>query len=372
MKGESFWNAVYVEADWFLLHPHWAFQSIIGYQAKNWVKVEEDGNQMAQQDHPSSGDILSDQNAFYFLTDPEQFKYFCRPHDDQSAWQLLQVPMSTKAFLDQPLLTPEFLTSSAGFRFVRGQSNTIKSDHGESQLVIVAENRRWNGQLTYSLFYRGHSGQSFPADTSADNYVILCNRNSQNEIKFVIRFPIAGVYRLMVVDKLKSMWLCDLKFLCGEPRVNCNPLPLNPRIGWGPGETAKRKGITNVSHTEGIISSNKEDKLEISFETKSDTKIKASLKHVKKSNQELQKYIHKKENHSTVTIRVDLPDNDEYAVVIDAKLASEMFENALNYLVTAPNKNNYHQSPPYVVCIRTGDQQKTKTKTTHTKIYKNK
>ncbi|XP_041360367.1 hillarin-like [Gigantopelta aegis] len=345
LKGESFWNAAYVEGGWHLLHPHWACQSIAGYQAKQWIRFEEDGQHVDQQAQPSLGKLISYQDAFYFLTDPDNFKYFCRPHEDQTAWQLLPVPVSLETFMNFPLVTSIFLTSSARFTFRRGQINTIKADCGESEVVIIAENSKWEGQLAYTLYYRADSENQFSSETSPEQYVILCNKNHKNEIKFLIRFPTAGIYRLTVIDKMKAKWLCDFKLVCDEPLHHCNPLPLNPDIGWGPGEASKRNGISNLSHTDGIIKAKKDEKLEISFDTKENTKIQARLKHVKKSDEELDKFISKKQNQSAVSIKLNLPDNDEYALTIDTRLPMGMFQNALNYLIRSTNKN--HQQRPY-------------------------
>ncbi|XP_041360368.1 hillarin-like [Gigantopelta aegis] len=341
LKGETFWNAVYVEGGWHLCHPHWACQSIAGYQAKQWIKVEEDGRQVDQQAQPSLGKLISYQDSFYFLTEPNHFKYFCRPHEDQTAWQLLPEPASLEKFINFPLITSAFLTSSARFMFRCGQINTIKADCGESEVVIIAENSKWEGQLAYMLYYRADSENQFSSEASSEQHVVLCNLNSENEIKFLIRFPTAGIYRLTVIDKMKSKWLCDFKLVCDEPLPHCNPLPLNPDIGWGPGEASKRNGISNLSHTDGIIKANKDEKLEVAFNTKENTDIEARLKHFKKSDEELEKFVNKIQNQSAVSIKLNLPDNDEYALTIDTRLPTGMFENVLNYLIRSTNKKHH-------------------------------
>ncbi|XP_041360384.1 hillarin-like [Gigantopelta aegis] len=151
VDGESQWNAVFVSGSWRLLHPQWAFQSIVGLQKPGWIKFEDDGEKTREEVAGSEGQIVSTRETFYFLADPEDFIHFCRPPDDQKGWQLIKPSLSKDRYIKLPFIRPQYAKSNAKFSFRRGQINTIEAKKGECELAIQVNNSKWRGQLSYSL-----------------------------------------------------------------------------------------------------------------------------------------------------------------------------------------------------------------------------
>ncbi|XP_067667800.1 hillarin-like [Haliotis asinina] len=334
--GYSTWNAVYVAEGWRFVHCNWAFISVIGSNVAGWLKVEEDGKRVTEDAETSDGERKHEAefNDSYFLVDPDVFIYFCRPKQD--AWQLLRSPISIKRFIALPFVRPAFTETGLSFR--SGQEGTIRSNMGECDVIIRAQKRTC--QFNYTLYYKKDSGKEFPDAQGSDRYVAMINRNQDGEVKFRVRFPIEGTYKLsLFVKKSKVfLWMCDFKLVCEQRKAGCDPLPETPAIGWGPGITARSEGLYNISHDDGIIESKDGKNIEVSFNVKGKQKIKPRLKHARLPDKKMKQFISTSFHNGTVNIRLR-PDDGEYALVIDNEKEHAGQKNVLNYIIEAGEPN---------------------------------
>ncbi|XP_071100650.1 hillarin-like [Haliotis cracherodii] len=328
--GYSTWNAVYVAEGWRFVHCNWAFISVVGGNVAGWIKVEEDGKRVTEDVQASDGERkhVADFSDSYFLVDPDVFIYFCRP--EQDPWQLLRSPISLKRFMALPFLRPAF--TETGFSFRSGQEGTIRSHMGECDVILRAQ--KWKGQFKYTLFYKKDPGKEFPDAQGSDRYVAMINRNLDGEVKFRVRFPIEGTYKLSLFRKKDKVfaWICDFQLICEQRKAGCEPLPETPAIGWGPGITARSEGIYNISHNDGIIESKDGKNIEVSFNVKGKQKIKTRLKHVRLPDNKMKQFISTSFHNGTVNIRLR-PDDGEYALVIDNDKEGAGQKNVLNYII---------------------------------------
>ncbi len=323
---------MYVAGSWRFVHCNWAFISIVGRNTGNWVQVEKQGQQVRNPVKASEGKTIHTVKEDWFLTEPATFIHFCYPKIEK--WQLLKAPVSRKRFMALPFIRPAF--SDMQLSFKPGQEGTIKSNTGEAEVVIKAPT--WNGQLTYELFYKSDGKKEFPDISGADRYVAMMNKNSKEEIRFRVRFPIEGEYKLSLHRKKDFAWICDFKLVCEEKQSYCHPLPETPAIGWGPGVTARKEGIYNTSHNEGIIEARDGRNLEVSFNIKGQQKIRPRLKHATLPDNKMKDFISMSIINKKVTIKLT-PDDGEYALLIDSYKAATGQKNVLNYIIEAGKPN---------------------------------
>ncbi|XP_046544540.1 hillarin-like [Haliotis rubra] len=328
----SHWNAVYIEGSWRFVHCFWAFTALFGSNTGGWLKVEHKGKQVRENIQQSKGEAWTmAPDDDYFFIEPEQLNMLCRSENEQ--WQLLQKSFTIKTFLECPYIEPEF--SQCGFTFKGRQSGVLETRLGQCKVTILS---KLNHGLTYELFYKTDQERQFPEATSADRYVILENKNDEDEINFTLNLPKTGQYRLRLMKDVISSRLCDFKIVCNETLANYRPPP-RPDINWGPGPAAKTAGITSISHRNGIIPVKRDENMTVHFNVKKGQKIEASLTSETFPLVETKQYVSTTiiNQHVQITVR---PEIGTYALHIHTagRKTSER-KNILNYVIESGPTN---------------------------------
>ncbi|KAK7496946.1 hypothetical protein BaRGS_00011926 [Batillaria attramentaria] len=119
---KSMWNAVYVDGQWRLVHPRWAFTGVAGFNTGGWTKVEQSGQAVRQKEQASSGTHVYSFDEEWFFPDPDRFIYTCRA--DNADWQLMKSPWSMYKFVNVPHFEWEYFTS--GLKLVSEHAAILK------------------------------------------------------------------------------------------------------------------------------------------------------------------------------------------------------------------------------------------------------
>ncbi|XP_067665152.1 uncharacterized protein [Haliotis asinina] len=328
----SDWNAVYIKGAWRFVHCFWAFTSLVGRNTGGWLKVEHKGEQVRENIQESEGENRNMKpDDDYFFIEPEQLNMLCR--SEQKHWHLLKKPFSKDKFLDCPYIRPDF--PKYGFTFKGIQSGVLQTKSGQCKVAILS---KLNYGLTYELFYKTDQGRQFPEATSADRYVIMENKNDEDEINFTINLPVTGVYRLRLMEDATSLCLWDFKIVCKETLANYKPPP-RPDINWGPGPAAKAAGITGISHKTGIIPVKRDENMTVHFNVQKGQKIEASLTSETFPLVETRQYVSTTviSQHVQVTVR---PEIGTYALQIyTVGRKTRERKNVLNYVIESGPTN---------------------------------
>ncbi|KAJ8304356.1 hypothetical protein KUTeg_017939 [Tegillarca granosa] len=254
----NIWNAVYVDGDWRLVVPLWACQGIIGHSSGKYTLVE--------------------------------------THDPK--WQLIKNPYTMGKFCNIPHLKPNY------FRYnVEIKSEFTCRYHaidGKCHLSFYAKNEKWEGAFEYKLYYNHvESKGSISDDLQLDKYVIM-ERSGNQSWKFIIRFPVAGVYKMEIYggpDPKTLSSICNFKLFCDTAMENVRQLPCDPGlIGFGPTTKLESVGLTSPSQTGGIILIHRHQEINFNFIMKRKVSIRTELVNNEMNSQILQQYIQPQNN----------------------------------------------------------------------------
>lgn len=329
------WNAVYVDGDWRLVVPLWACQVIVGHSTGRYTLVEAQGQAVRQKESAAQGIVVKHINEYYFLTNPDELVFDLLASDPQ--WQLLKEPFSLEKFCSVPYVYEKYFTHKL----------EIKSDFtcryyavdGKCHIAIQAKIAKWNGILKYRLYFNNDESQnSIPDDLQLDKYVIM-ERSSNQLWTFIIRFPVAGVYKMEIIGGPEGdiSSICDFKLFCDTAMENVRPLPCNPGvIGFGPTPKLESVGLTSPSQSGGIIVINKNQQVNLSFGMKQEVSIRTELVHNEITSEKLQENIDQKVVNNKLQVNVKVPEPGEYALrmyVKDKETNTE--ENVCNYLLSS-------------------------------------
>lgn len=84
------WNGIYIDGNWQLIDCHWATRFL-----------------QSEQNIPEN--LVYEYDDFYFVAEPEQLSYTHYPED--SAWLLLETPLTKEKFEQYPLVKSYFFTT---------------------------------------------------------------------------------------------------------------------------------------------------------------------------------------------------------------------------------------------------------------------
>lgn len=339
------WNAVYVDGEWRLIHPLWAFRSLSGHSSGNWTLVEAGGVKVNQKQEASEGQLNFQVNDYWFLTDPEEFFIHCFP--DEKEWQLLDKERDLQDFLDVPFCRQAF--HELEFKLDPGMKCKLVAENGEIDIPLqLPEKLKGKIKVTYDLFHKDEdSTETTHGNVQLDRYVFM--NQKRDEIAFGIRFPAAGVFKISIygndisTDTNALRWLCDFRIDCSEPKEDCQPLPDCPDIGWGPGVEAEALGIQAITHDNGLIKLKRREVVIIKFRLSRPAEFQAELLHNSMRKSRLQKYISTTVTDTEGTIKVDkLPEEGgEFGLKIRCKpdpSSDGLFYNVINYLIQSPKE----------------------------------
>lgn len=114
----------------------------------------------------NEGVLTSDNDEFYFLTDPEDMNYLCHPYDDEK--QLLAKPWTREMFFTSPDFKQSYFSS--GWKLHSPSSYVLKPDGGYTRIEFISPRKQ--SQLKYKLFYdEKRSGKTFPQELQTDQYI---------------------------------------------------------------------------------------------------------------------------------------------------------------------------------------------------------
>ncbi|XP_060082726.1 hillarin-like [Ylistrum balloti] len=338
------WNAVYVAKGWRLVFPLWAMSALVGKSTGAWTLVETKGQGVRQKEEQSEGVNIATVNDYYFLTNPDEFIYRCFPDDEN--WQLIQMPMSKRKYIDCPYFRPTFFTRK--LQVINKTKGIVQTREGKCSITLRPLNDADPVSLSYELFFNHkESDEEIPADIQLDKYVAIMN--DKEKTMFDMRFPVKGIYKLTVLDSDQE-WICFFKIVCNKARLRCEPFPINTEIGFGPTKETIEAGLEPETHTKGVVGIRGRQSIEMRFTLTKRVEVKTSLVHNNIPSEELEEHIIQKQTNSALTLHVSVPKNGEYALQVNAKDkgTNEPSRNICNYLLSSegPNKKQREYENP--------------------------
>ncbi|XP_069137425.1 lim and transglutaminase domain protein ltd-1-like isoform X2 [Argopecten irradians] len=332
------WNGVFVGGEWRIVFPLWAFAAVSGHSTGKFTLVETKGAAARDKEKKSSGVDIVQFNEYYFLPDPEDFVNVAMASDPK--WQFIEKPFTLDKFCSVPLLRQTYF-SSRDVEITFGYNSRLHSENGQVAIGFKALDDKWDGFLTYELFFNDEESKSvLPSEMQLDRYVV--NERNFEQWKFMVRCPVIGVYKLKIYSQWHSgysVWLCSFKLFCNElTDGGTRALPLNVGpIGWGPSNEMVKAGLTSPSQRKGFVVATAKKEVNFSFSYTRKVSIRTVLVHSETSSEKLESYISQRydKKKNKVNIAVCVPDEGEYALQIHAKDKQTNTErNACNYIIS--------------------------------------
>ena len=344
----STWCAVYVEIGWQIVHPFWVCRALFGHNLGGWVKVEKDGKTMRKSETASKGVERNTFTERYFMPNPEEFIYEC--YAIEKDWQLVppkSVVSSVEEFIEKAYLFPPFF--GIGLTLTSDPKCVLYSKEGFCKISMKA--RTANAHmivLKYELFRKEPDSDSYSSSyIGGDVARMVFNSRAGEMFTFDIRFPVTGVYKLVIYGgphKSAALRLCEFKINCEQEMKGRSLLPIEcDDIGWGPGPVSVEAGLLMPSKPSGLIPINEKDrKTEIKFQLRNMTEQYSAVVHGEVSGRRKQLEdsnidIKKNKQLHQIIIVINIPDKGEYGLSIhhkDKKSRDKQGKNVCNYLVS--------------------------------------
>ncbi|KAL4224622.1 hypothetical protein ACF0H5_015320 [Mactra antiquata] len=255
----GFWNAVFTEYGWQIVHPKWICGALRGHRAKEWVQIEKDGERVESRVHRSQGHLVKTFRQRYFMPDPKVFLHECCALDTK--WQLVEMKdmiLNQRQFVSMPYLLPHFFI--AGLNLTSEQNCKVNSVNGICKIEI--KGKTWNADkfaFKYELFlYEGSCDAPMPSDSR-----MVCNFRAREMFTFEVRFPVTGTYKLVIrggpSNSFKNHLMSTL-IVCDSAMSGGNLFPIScPETGYGPGPACRKAGLITPSKIGGRIDVPKQD-----------------------------------------------------------------------------------------------------------------
>lgn len=165
----------------------------------------------------------------------------------------------------------------------------------------------------------------------------------------LVRLPETGTYKLELtgVHKGNTCKLLHFRIDCDYVPPETRPFPSHPKNGFGFGEAAAEAGLSEPSHSEGIVEVERGEEVNIHFKVEASLDISPRLIHFFWKPDDLHDNVFVRREEANVTITVKVPTDDpapEFSLEIDTIKNShgptEPCVNAqvLNYLLTCDKK----------------------------------
>ncbi|XP_071171555.1 hillarin-like [Mytilus galloprovincialis] len=328
-KLRTKWNAVYIKDSWRLIHPLWACKSVIGKADYNsWTAFSENEEENVE------GWTVQKINDFFFLTDPLDFIHFCFP--DDPGWQLLANQFTSKRYIQLPFVQEAYFRM--GFRLLTQHSCILKSMNGQIEVVIRIPEKE-KVQMNFELLYSKKNVTNIEGDRyKLDRFVIMSNDGKR--YSFLVRFPHEGIYKFSVfgggLRHSVIPWLADFQLKCDKTRLNAQPIPVAPWIGFGVTYAFDDCGLANPTERNGVLYMKVFHDTVLSFDVTRPIQIEMKLKHNTLKQRELEHRITWKKSPSRFDVFVKIPQAGDYVIriFIRDKGSRGKYRNCINYLVT--------------------------------------
>ncbi|XP_060082729.1 lim and transglutaminase domain protein ltd-1-like [Ylistrum balloti] len=318
------WTAVYVTGGWRLVFPLWTLS--------NEADIGENSTEVMDTD--------SFVNEFFFLTDPDEFIFRCFPF--KTDWQLLQYPYSKEQFKRLPYVSSHYFESY--IQLPASQDGTVQASRGYYKInLTLKQGREEDAKLSSVMtFDRDVSNEDLPANIDLNRYVAIIHSNKTRRVN--VRLPCNGVFRLKVSDS-KRGWLCSVRIVSQKSTVIRNGFPEHPVLDFGPCISTLDAGLVPNSHISGIIKTNVNQELIVTFDITEEILVKTQLFDSKK---EVSQYVTHNIYDNELIIRVKVPMSGEYALVIHCQPnhLNKPYTVACNYLLTTENvQTRFRENP---------------------------
>lgn len=316
--GTSLWTVVNVLSSWRFVHPHWAFKCVNKYNAGTWTMLEKDGKVKLEKTMKDEGEVQGRVEEFWFLTDPEEMNFFCHPDDPDK--QLLEMAWSMKDFTNLPGMHCEYFMSP--WRLLRPHTGVLETKTGKC-CIDFQHPVNVQSELRYKLFFDEKKSQTKLSSQhgNMDRFVTR-TKGRGGMVSLIMRLPIKGVF------KIELTGVCDgtdyelgaFQLRCVAPPEETKPFPANPKNGFGFDEkVAESTGISNPSHTEGVLLVNKGKEMMFEFQVQNDVDVQPKLLDGVRKPEDLSCHVSVSRTRDQVQIGVTLPLDDkspEYALEI--------------------------------------------------------
>ncbi|XP_071093869.1 uncharacterized protein [Haliotis cracherodii] len=329
MRPWGFWNSVFLNGVWRLIHPHW---SII----HTTVEVSRVKDEIVME-NPTLKCAFDD---YYFLTNPDELITSCLP--DNPKWQLLKKPIPSGRFQLMPYFTRHFF--KLGLSLSKDKDGILKTSQGKARVDIDFPEGN-QPELYYHIAEKEiPSAEYVVMDTDSLRRCVFMFK-MESTYSFRLCFKKRGVYNLRIygghvkhvdTEVDRAPLLCQLQVDCEEPAPTWLPTPLSPAIGWGQSELGVKFGVIPISHKGGIACTNENRKVNFMFKIAPATEIQANLISSKTSNPvPVPDFVHK---DNKAILLVVLPSGEEHCLRVNARSKKEngkSFVNVCNFVVKA-------------------------------------
>ncbi|XP_033750476.1 hillarin-like [Pecten maximus] len=339
-KQHNRWNGVYVDGEWRLVFPLWAFSAVSGHSTGKYTLVESKGGAAREKETQSSGVNVTQLNEYFFLPDPDEFINLAMATDPK--WQLLSEPYDIKKFTDIAHVRPHYF--SGDVKILTDNKACLYSKQGEISIGFKTVNPKWCGVLSYLLFYNDHeSVDPLLKDLQLERYIMMERRSSM--WIFHARCPCVGVYKLSITcaqSDAAFFRICNFKLICNEVKERIQPLPCQVgTAGWGPSKDTSKAGLTSPSQSKGIVHTSRGRDINFVFAVIKDIAVRTELVQNGATTNDLHACVsHAIDVNSKLNVAVKVPAPGEYALRIhttDTKTTEET--NACNYLISSDHQS---------------------------------
>lgn len=247
ITGNAFrnsWTAVTIDGSWRLINVTWAARQVTG----------------TKDDLP---EMFNKYDEFYFLTDPEDYIY--QHYPDDSAWQLLEIPLPFSEFLNLPVVKSPFF--NYGLRFYSNYGATLTTDTGMVEVRIIAPKILGFGSLLEAADKTSNT-------SNLEGRTLL--RYVKNEAIFTVNVPRPGQYYFSIYTG--DYWHSDCLESACSFMINCTQnmrvmAPSYPPVPFfGPTPIMDQLAIVAENQIDPLIVSDS-DYLDIIFKMGKDVKV---------------------------------------------------------------------------------------------------
>ena len=250
------WNAVLVDEQWRLVDVFWASTCVVGKPSGEWADFmkdddDEEGEDAKEQDDQTQHIV----NEFFFIPNPEELVQTHFPSDP--AWQLMEQPITKQQFEEQTYLRERFFDLNCSIDDSASKKCIIKVPKGEVDIKVNIGNENAKVGFRYMIFKQRQPGKKDKRPPHPLERYVFCTKTGQ-ELVYNIRLPMAGRFKLDIYGQDLDYHdtfdlMCSYLLDCGQPSANLNPLPDDPKIGWGPGQNCAVAGLEATTHKDAIV-----------------------------------------------------------------------------------------------------------------------
>ncbi|PVD22292.1 hypothetical protein C0Q70_18101 [Pomacea canaliculata] len=317
ISGRNTWAVVFLEGSWRFVFPHWAFIGLNAFSTGHWTLVEDSGKPARDRPSASDGVLEAYVDEFWFLTNPDVMNCICHP--DHAEYQLLTSPWTEKQFFSLPFYQKEYFSS--GWKLLSPDSCVVEAKDGKCCISFQSPTGG-DSRLDYRLYFDEKPPErKFPDEIQTEHYV---NRLKQGErlMSLLVKLPLPGAYQLEVIGihDNQRCHLVNFRLTCQSVPLDTRPFPSNPDIGYGYDDTARSAGLSDPSHTDGLVVVSSGQAIDFSFKAQPTLDVRPKLVHRDRSREDLRDHVSLSRTEDKATVTARLPDDDaspEYALEID-------------------------------------------------------